>query len=106
MGAGTEVQIDALRQHEAEVRQLAGQIDQALGAAGSAQALGDSAFGLVGQIIAAPVQLWISGATDSLQKLSQTGHKVADAVRDTHTSYSDTDTANAQTMKSIGGGSR
>jgi uncharacterized protein YukE len=97
-GQGTNVQLGQLRGHEQDVRQLAGQLDQAVGAAGSAQALGSEAFGLVGQVVALPVQGWISAATDALRQVADAGHKVAQAVNDTHTSYSDTEDANARSF--------
>jgi hypothetical protein len=95
-GQGTNVQLGQLRGHEQDVRGLAGRLDQAVDASGSAQALGSEAFGLVGQVVALPVQGWISAATDALRQVAETGHKVAEGVRATHTSYSDTEDGNAR----------
>jgi hypothetical protein len=67
-----KVDFDVLGGHEDEIREIAAKVQQALDAAGTAQALDFDAFGLVGQVFAAAVEA---------------GHEVADRVKTAHTAF-------------------
>lgn len=86
---GFQVDLEALAGHEPEVRDTADKVKQAIEATGEGQALFDiNAFGIVGQIFAAPIQIWVSRATSFVQDLGDTGHDVADKVQAAHQALS------------------
>ncbi len=99
-----KVQVGALQEHESAVRQLAGQVDQAAGATGEAQALGEGAFGIVGQLVAVAIQGWITEATSAVKTISDTGHQIADGIKDTHTMISENEKYCTQLMTTTGEG--
>jgi hypothetical protein len=82
---GFKVDLEALKGHEPEVREVADKIQQAIDASGDAQALCDiNAFGLVGQVFAAPLQLWLNYCTGFVKDLGTAGHTLADKVSSAH----------------------
>ncbi|MGW5743078.1 type VII secretion target [Amycolatopsis sp. NPDC003861] len=84
---GLRVDFDVLGGHEDEIREIAGQVQQALDAAGTAQALDFDAFGLVGQVFAVPIQGWLTTADGFLAAAVEAGHEVADRVKTAHTAF-------------------
>jgi hypothetical protein len=86
---GYEVDLQALKGHEPEVREAADKVHQAIDATGAAQGLGDiNAFGLVGQIVAAGIEYWIHSATSFVKGLGDAGHDLADKVGSAHQAMS------------------
>ncbi|MGH3500838.1 MAG: hypothetical protein ACRDQA_08060 [Nocardioidaceae bacterium] len=101
-GSGMKADVHAIGQHEKEIRQVAGQVDQAADATSAGQAFGDfDAFGIVGQVIAVAISHWINEATDAVKSVSDTGHALADGLRDTRTDIDDTEQHNTQIMDDI-----
>ncbi|WAL68432.1 type VII secretion target [Amycolatopsis cynarae] len=89
MAGGFEADPEALAEHESEVREAADKVHQAIDATGAAQAFGDlKAFGIVGQVVAAALQGWISQATDTVKGLGDAGHELADKVKAAHEALS------------------
>ncbi|MGW3959332.1 type VII secretion target [Amycolatopsis sp. NPDC005003] len=84
---GLRVDFDVLGGHEDEVREIAAEVQQALDAAGAAQALDFDAFGLVGQVFALPIQAWVDTADSFLAAAVEAGHEVADRVKTAHTAF-------------------
>ncbi|MEU5265836.1 type VII secretion target [Amycolatopsis sp. NPDC021455] len=82
-----KLDFDALGGHEDEIREIAGKVQQALDAAGTAQALDFDAFGLFGQVFAIPVQIWLTTADGFLAAAVEAGHDVADRVKTAHTAF-------------------
>jgi hypothetical protein len=99
--ADIEVVLDDIKQHESHVRELTEKINTAAQAAESAQALGDVAFGLVGQVIAVVVQGWATQATETVTVAGQVSEGIANALKDTHTCYVDNEAANTQSFGKI-----
>lgn len=97
-GSGMAADTSAIEQHEKQIRQCAGQVDLAVKATDEAQALGDEAFGAVGQVIAMAISHWIDGATDSVKSVADTGHDLADGLRDTRNDLDDTEDHNTSIM--------
>ncbi|WP_290061990.1 type VII secretion target [Amycolatopsis solani] len=92
-----KVDFDVLGGHEDKIREIAAKVQQALDAAGTAQALDFDAFGLVGQVFAAPIQIWTSQAEDFLRSAVDAGHEVADRVKTAHGAF----TEHEQTTKCL-----
>jgi len=82
-----KVDFDVLGGHEDEIREIAAKVQQALDAAGTAQALDFDAFGLVGQVFALPIQAWIDTADSFLAAAVEAGHEVADRVKTAHAAF-------------------
>jgi hypothetical protein len=97
-----KVDFDVLGGHEDEVREIAGQVQQALDAAGTAQALDFDAFGLVGQVFAIPIQGWIDTADGFLASAVEAGHDVADRVKTAHTAFRDHEETTKRLIEGIG----
>ncbi|WP_160148727.1 type VII secretion target [Amycolatopsis alkalitolerans] len=80
-----QVDLQALKGHEPEVRGTADKVHEAIDATGAAQGLGDlNAFGLVGQVVALGVEYWIHSATSFVKGLGDAGHDLADKVGSAH----------------------
>ncbi|MGW4524668.1 type VII secretion target [Amycolatopsis sp. NPDC004378] len=86
-GEGMKVDFDVLGGHEDEIREIADRVQQAVDAAGTAQALDFDAFGLVGQVFAIPIQVWLTTADGFLNAAVEAGHDVADRVKKAHTAF-------------------
>ncbi|MGW5717377.1 type VII secretion target [Amycolatopsis sp. NPDC003865] len=82
-----KVDFDVLGGHEDEVREIAGKVQQAVEAAGTAGALDFDAFGLVGQVFAVPIQGWVDSADGFLTAAVEAGHDVADRVKAAHAAF-------------------
>jgi hypothetical protein len=82
-----KVDFDVLGGHEDEIREIADRVQQAVDAAGTAQALDFDAFGLVGQVFAIPIQAWLTQADQFLDAAVEAGHDVADRVKAAHTAF-------------------
>ena len=96
-GEAMKVDFDVLGGHEDEIREIAGKVQQAVDAAGTAQALDFDAFGLVGQVFAVPIQAWVDTADGFLNAAVEAGHEVADRVKTAHTAFRE----HEQTTKSL-----
>ncbi|KAA2264744.1 hypothetical protein F0L68_06540 [Solihabitans fulvus] len=104
-GAGTEVDLEQLKQHETDVRGIAADVDTAVSASDSGGAAFDiDAFGIVGQIFALPIQGWVDAAVDFLQQAATVGHEVADRLKDSRETYQSTDQEHADNFDQICGG--
>lgn len=79
-GDAMKVDFNAMSAHEGEVRDTGDQVQAAVDAAGTAQALGTDAFGIVGQLIAIPIQEWLTVADTFLVLTAKAGHEVADRL--------------------------
>ncbi|MEU0789891.1 type VII secretion target [Amycolatopsis sp. NPDC005961] len=88
-GKAMKVDFDVLGGHEDEIRQIADRVQQAVEAAGTAGALDFDAFGLVGQVFALPIQVWVETANGFLGDAVEAGHEVADRVKTAHTAFRD-----------------
>ncbi|MDT7805587.1 MAG: hypothetical protein QOI78_9020 [Actinomycetota bacterium] len=97
-----KVDFDVLGGHEDEIREIAGKVQQALDAAGSAQALDFDAFGIVGQVFAVPIQSWVDTADSFLGSAVEAGHDVADRVKTAHTAFRDHEQNTTSLIESIG----
>jgi hypothetical protein len=97
-----KVDFDVLGGHEDEIREIAGKVQQALDAAGTAQALDFDAFGLVGQVFAIPIQAWIDTADGFLGSAVEAGHDVADRVKTAHTAFRDHEQNTKNLIEGIG----
>ncbi|WP_410673426.1 type VII secretion target [Amycolatopsis sp. cmx-4-68] len=86
-GEGMKVDFDVLGGHEDEIREIADRVQQAVEAAGTAGALDFDAFGLVGQVFAVPIQVWVETANGFLSDAVEAGHEVADRVKTAHTAF-------------------
>ena len=101
-GESMKIDFDALGGHEDEVREIAAKVEQAAQAAGSAQALDFDAFGLVGQVFALPIQLWVDSADGFLAAAVEAGHDVADRVKAAHTAFREHEHATKCLIEGIG----
>ncbi len=97
-----KVDFDVLGGHEDEIREIAGRVQQALDAAGTAQALDFDAFGIVGQVFAVPIQGWVDQADGLLQAAVDAGHDVADRVKTAHTAFSEHEQHTKSLIEGIG----
>jgi hypothetical protein len=97
-----KVDFDVLGGHEDEIREIAGKVQQALDAAGTAQALDFDAFGIVGQVFALPIQAWIDTADGFLESAVAAGHDVADRVKTAHTAFRDHEETTKGLIEGIG----
>lgn len=101
-GEAMKVDFDALGGHEGEIRGIADRVQQAVEAAGSAQALDFDAFGLVGQVFAVPIQAWVDSADGFLNSAVEAGHDVADRVKSAHTAFSEHEQNTKRLIEGIG----
>ncbi|MEA5366562.1 type VII secretion target [Amycolatopsis sp., V23-08] len=97
-----KVDFDVLGGHEDEIREIAGKVQQALDAAGSAQALDFDAFGIVGQVFAVPIQAWVDTADGFLGSAVEAGHDVADRVKTAHAAFSEHEQNTKNLIEGIG----
>lgn len=103
MADGYEVDLQALAAHAPEVDQVAQQVHQAIDATGAAQGLGDmNAFGLVGQVVAAGIEYWISSATSFVKGLGDAGQDLAGKVRTAHEALSTHEDNSKAALAAIG----
>jgi hypothetical protein len=97
-----KVDFDVLGGHEDEIREIADRVQQAVDAAGTAQALDFDAFGLVGQVFAVPIQAWLTQADQFLDAAVEAGHDVADRVKAAHTAFSEHEQHTTSLIQGIG----
>jgi hypothetical protein len=102
MADGFTVGLDELTAHETEVRKIAEEVNTAIEASGAGQAALDSAFGLVGQVFALPIQIWLTTANDFMQAAADAGHEVADRLKTAHTMYTDHEAKTTALLTSAG----
>ncbi|WP_033290514.1 type VII secretion target [Amycolatopsis jejuensis] len=81
---GSKVDLPALRAHQGEVEDIAAGVHTAAQATASGQSFGDDAFGLVGQVFAAPLQIWMSVATSFVQDVAGAADSIADRLKQAH----------------------
>ncbi|MGH3630096.1 MAG: type VII secretion target [Sciscionella sp.] len=87
-GEGTDVDLGALGGHAQQVRGFVEEIGQASSAGEQAGALGDNAFGIaIGQVFAAPIQIWVSRAQGFLHQTQTTGERIAEELKGSHQTY-------------------
>lgn len=101
-GETMKLDVDALGGHEDEIREIADKVQQAVDAAGTAQALDFDAFGLVGQVFAIPIQQWLTIADTFLAAAVEAGHEVADRVKTTHTAFTEHENTTKCLIEGIG----
>lgn len=101
-GEGMKINFDGLGKHEDEIRDIADKVQQAVDAAGTAQALDFDAFGLVGQVFAIPIQEWLTMADVFLAAATEAGHEVADRVKAAHTAFSEHEKNTSELVKGLG----
>ncbi len=101
-GKAMKVDFDVLGGHEDEIREIAGKVQQAVDAAGTAQALDFDAFGLVGQVFAVPIQGWVDTAESFLNAAVEAGHEVADRVKTAHTAFTEHEQNTKRLIEGIG----
>ena len=101
-GEAMKVDFDVLGGHEGEIRDIADKVQQAVDAAGTAQALDFDAFGLVGQVFAIPIQAWLTTANSFLDAAVEAGHEVADRVKTAHTAFREHEETTKSLIEGIG----
>ncbi|MEC3977222.1 type VII secretion target [Amycolatopsis sp. H20-H5] len=99
---GLTVGFDELAAHEAETREVADQVKTAVEASGEAQALNSDAFGIVGQVFAIPIQIFLTQINGMLRDASDAGHEVADRLKTAHTLYKNHETTTKAALEGIG----
>jgi len=102
MADGFQVGLDELAAHEEEVRRIAEEVNTASEAGAEGGAAFDNAFGLVGQVFAIPIQIWVSSANHFLEAAVEAGHDVADRVKTAHTMYTEHEAKTTTLFKSLG----
>jgi hypothetical protein len=102
----TDVNLAHLNTHMSDVRGVGTRVDAAGHAADEGQAFADDAFGLVGQVVAAAAQNWVTQASLLVKQAGTAGHAVADALGDTAKCYRDNEDHCRQGFEAIAGGER
>ncbi|MBB1157362.1 MULTISPECIES: type VII secretion target [Amycolatopsis] len=97
---GPHVDLPSLRAHKGEVENIAAGVHTAAQATDSVQTFGDDAFGIVGQVFAMPLQIWMSVATSFVKDLGGEGDEIANLLQQAHDHY---DTHEQQTVGHING---
>ncbi|GAB3387850.1 type VII secretion target [Amycolatopsis echigonensis] len=100
MADGSKVDLPALRAHKGEVEDIAAGVHTAAQATESGQSFGDDAFGIVGQVFAMPLQIWMSVATSFVTDLAGEGDEIANLLQQAHDHY---DRHEQQTVGHING---
>ncbi|MEV6897554.1 type VII secretion target [Amycolatopsis sp. NPDC051372] len=86
--AGTQqVNLTALQTHKGEVQDIGAGVKTAAEATASAQAFGDTSFGLVGQVFALPLQAYLSIASSFIDKVAASADDIADKLQQAHDHY-------------------
>ena len=99
-----KINFDGLGKHEDEIREIADKVQQAVDAAGSAQAIDFDAFGLVGQVFAVPIQGWVDTADMFLNATVEAGHEVADRVKTAHKAFTEHEKNTCDLINGLGKG--
>ncbi|MBN9743723.1 hypothetical protein DMP23_22030 [Amycolatopsis sp. A1MSW2902] len=100
MADGSKVDLPALRAHKGEVEDIAAGVHTAAQATESGQTFGDDAFGIVGQVFAMPLQIWMSIASSFVEDVAGKADDIADRLQQAHDHY---DNHEKQTVGHING---
>lgn len=100
--ADIDVSPEALRTHAGEVDGLMTQLTEAVREVND---LWDPrAFGVVGMFLAQTLRVWTTSAKDAVDRTAESGHEMANRLRDCADTYTSSDQQHAQQFQSIGGG--
>ncbi|MEW2503646.1 type VII secretion target [Amycolatopsis sp. NPDC047767] len=101
--AGTQqVNLTALQTHKGEVQDIGAGVKTAADATGSAQAFMDDSFGIVGQVFAAPLQLYLSVASSFIDKVASSADDIADKLQQAHDHYDANEQGTKDRVNSFG----
>ncbi|MEV4604510.1 type VII secretion target [Amycolatopsis sp. NPDC049253] len=101
--AGTQqVNLTALQAHKGEVQDIGEGVKTAAEATGSAQAFGDSSFGLVGQVFALPLQAYLSIASAFIGQVASSADDIADKLQQAHDHYDTNEQGTKDKVTSFG----
>ncbi len=97
---GPHVDLPSLRAHKSEVENIAAGVHTAAQATDSVQTFGDDAFGIVGQVFAMPLQIWMSIASSFVEDVAGKADDIAERLQQAHDHY---DNHEKQTVGHING---
>lgn len=87
MAGDLQVHLPALQAHKGEVQGIAEGVHTAAQASLSGQAFGSEAFGIVGQVFALPLQMYLTEATTFIGLVASVADDIGDKLGQAHDAY-------------------